>query len=94
MEVLYAAPVAALLAACVWLVMRARAAGLARMLERAETESAEARTALAAEWRGRPVWAATWRASNRTWRTRRNPPGRSSTCSAAPPRRCGRASAR
>ena len=49
MEALYAAPVAALLAACVWLVMRARAAGLARMLERAETESAEARTALAAE---------------------------------------------
>ena len=94
MEALYAAPVAALLAACVWLVMRARAAGLARMLERAETESAEARTALAAERERTARLGGDLRASNRTWRTRRNPPGRSSTCSAAPPRRCGRASAR
>ena len=49
MEALYVALGAALLAACVWLVMRARAAGLARMLERAETGRAEAEAALAAE---------------------------------------------
>ena len=50
MEALYAVPGAALLAACVvWFVARGRAAALARMLERAEAEKAEARAALAAE---------------------------------------------
>ena len=50
MEALYAVPGAALLAACVvWFVARGRAAALARMLERAEAEKAEARATLAAE---------------------------------------------